>query len=291
MPLPKDTTLEFSLTARKSAGLEKSILQFLAAARPGAQGGIVTTEFKTRSRWSCYTRRPAQTRKLVKLFAQNPIRGVTAAVRRLDAGDWRDRWLHYFRPMRFGRDFMILPDWQKKIPSAAKRCRILRLDPAGAFGSGAHETTRLMMRMLDLFKGRARSFLDVGTGSGILAVAAALQGAREVWGVDLDPVSVRAARRNLRLNGIRHGKILCADISRLPVRKKFNLVAANFISADLIAHQEKIAALTAFGGYLAVSGISRRNAPDFLKRFHPAGLRLKKRFPGRSWAGFLYFKG
>ena len=251
----------------------------------------MTTEFKSRSRWSCYTRRPSQARRLLKLFGQNPLRGVTAEIRRLDAGDWRDRWLHYFRPMRFGRDFMVLPDWQKKIPPAAKHCRILRLDPAGAFGSGAHETTRLMIRMLDSLKGRIGSFLDVGTGSGILAVAAALQGAREVWGIDLDPVSVRAAKKNLKLNGIQKGKIVCADIARLPVRKKFDLVAANFISADLITHQAKIAALTAPGGYLAVSGISRRNVPDFLKRFQPAGLRLRKRFPGRSWAGFLYFKG
>ncbi len=211
--------------------------------------------------------------------------GLKAGVRRLGKRDWLLRWQDYFHAMPLGRRFTVVPVWERK--NSAARTAIY-LDPCGAFGSGAHETTRLMVAMMETLAGRFKSFLDIGTGTGILAVVARKLGAATVTGLDLDGPSVSAAKKNFRQNNEAGGHFVCADILAFKRRVFYDLVAANFISADLIRCRRAIVAHVEKGGWLLVSGISLKNLPGFLRDFRPPSFHRVRILRSRSWAAVLY---
>ncbi|MBP9866394.1 MAG: 50S ribosomal protein L11 methyltransferase, partial [Candidatus Omnitrophica bacterium] len=223
-------------------------------------------------------------------FSRMDSGSLRSKVRSLGPKDWRDRWQLYFHTMPLGRKFTIVPVWEsqqfKESPLSGRRP--LFLDPCGAFGSGAHETTRLMIRMMEPLEGKFDSFLDIGTGTGILAAAAAKLGACRVVGIDIEPASAAAARRNFKLNGGRDGVFRAEDIQTSSKRAVYDVVAANFISADLVTCQKAIMKHVGPKGVLLLSGISLRNLPVFLRTFKTPGFRKVRLFRGRSWAGLIY---
>lgn len=287
--LPKDTYFEFSLTASGRSVYSTAAVQLVFSLAKIEEARQVQSEFRSRKRWSFYTRSEKELRHVSRVVAQLKPAGLKAAVKTLGPKDWRDRWQLYFHTMPFGRRFAVVPVWEKKRakPQAARIS--LFLDPCGAFGSGGHETTRLMVRMMETLQGKFRSFSDIGTGTGILAVAARHLGADRLEAIDIEAASVRAARRNFRLNGQRGGNFKAADIRHMPPAR-YDLVAANFISADLIACRKAILARVRPGGYLIVSGISRRNLKHFETHFAVSGLTRIQKLLGRSWAGLIYRK-
>ena len=115
--------------------------------------------------------------------------------------NWHDSWRHHFKPQRVGRRLVVTPPWI--LPPKTRR-HVVFIEPAMAFGTGTHETTRCCLELIDELCAEAApaKALDVGTGSGILAIAMARLGVREVLALDNDPVALEAARENLRLNGV-----------------------------------------------------------------------------------------
>ena len=162
------------------------------------------------------------------------------------------------------------------------------LDPGLSFGTGRHPTTAFCLRQLVALRrrGEAQSCLDVGSGSGILAIAAARLGYRPVDALDCDPDSIRIARDNARRNGVSAGiRFLRQDLTRLPRRstRKYSVVCANLVSNLLIAERERILARLHPDGALIAAGILKTEFEQVQEAFESAGLRLTTSRSQNEW--------
>ncbi len=168
--------------------------------------------------------------------------------RRLPEERWRDSWKRYFRPRRVGRRLLIRPSWSTYRARAGDT--VIEIDPGMAFGTGQHPTTMMCLRALETQVRHGDEVLDLGTGSGILAVAAARLGARRVVALDTDPQAVKAARENAVANGV--GDVVEVREGTLPegvAGERFDLIVANISGVTI----ERLAG--AFGSALKDSGV------------------------------------
>ncbi len=177
----------------------------------------------------------------------------------LEDRDWTRAWMDGFQPMRFGERLWICPSWHN--PPEPEAVNIL-LDPGLAFGTGTHPTTALCLEWLDA---QARtgtlagaSVLDYGCGSGVLAIAAALLGAEQVFAVDNDPQALLATRANAAANGV-ESRIEVAAPEALPARQ-FDVLVANILAGPLIELAARFAELARPGAPFALSGILNSQA-------------------------------
>ena len=184
---------------------------------------------------------------------------------------------------------MIVPVWEKRKFKQGKRVPIY-LEPGSAFGSGYHETTRLITRLLESLAGKIGSFLDIGCGTGILSIAAAKLGAGKITGYDNDRPSALVAGKNFRVNHCENGTFFCAQLKRSKVSGSFDTVGAKLISKALLEHRARIVARVRPGGFLLVSGISLQNFPSFKREFFGKGLKCLKILRGHRWVAVLYRK-
>jgi len=189
---------------------------------------------------------------------------------KIEDQDWERAWLDTFQPMRFGARTWIVP-WNHELPSEADTpdAAVVRLDPGLAFGSGTHPTTALCLRWLDALAQRGeldgRTVLDFGCGSGILALAALKLGAARAVGVDNDPQAIIATADNAQRNGVAIETFLPAD----EPAATYPVVVANILASALDALAETLAARTAAGGRIAMSGILAGQEVELLQRFAP----------------------
>ena len=145
--------------------------------------------------------------------------------------DWRNNWKRYFKPLPIGEKLMIVPSWFEDVDTQGRVA--LSIDPGLAFGTGSHDTTRLCLEMCEKYMKPGDTVLDVGCGSGILAIAALLTGASSAVGVDIDPVAVRTAAENAEINGVADRFTpVCGSFTE-KVEGKFDIVLANIV-ADAI---------------------------------------------------------
>ena len=209
--------------------------------------------------------------------------------------DWAEAWKSHFPVLRIGRRIVIRPTWRRhrKRPDDV----VLSLDPGMAFGTGLHPTTRLCLAALEtladeglLATGSARGgsrrgaarVIDVGCGSGILAIAAAKLGAGELLGVDTDPIAVEATAANARLNGqarrirVRRGSVPSGE-------GPFDLVLANLIASLLVQLAEPLRNELVPGGRILASGIFRDREADVRAAFGSAGLVVSRRWAEEDW--------
>jgi len=197
------------------------------------------------------------------------------------------------RPSGTGISLVIKPSWSRRKPRKGQI--VVVLDPGLGFGTGQHPTTAFCLHELvrcGTFEAR-RSFLDIGTGSGILAIAAAKLGYSPVRAFDCDPESVRVARANARANGVyKKLRITRQDVAKLPIHagKQYHLVCANLISPLLIAERQRIAAQLKRGGTLVLAGILKSEFSGVQKVFEKLGLKLAFAKTGNGWhSGSFYY--
>ncbi len=179
-------------------------------------------------------------------------------IERIEDQDWERSWMDNFQPMRFGRRLWIVPSWHDAPEPGAVN---LLLDPGLAFGTGTHPTTALCLEWLDGQDLNDCEVLDFGCGSGILAIAALLLGARQAVGTDIDPQALEASRDNASRNGIdpaRFPVYLPADLPAKPAE----VVVANILAGPLVSLAPQITSLVAPGGRLALSGILAEQAEE-----------------------------
>jgi ribosomal protein L11 methyltransferase len=205
--------------------------------------------------------------------------------------EWRDAWKRFFRVARLTPRIVIVPSWETH--EATPGDVVLDLDPGRAFGTGAHASTRLCLSELDALAESGRrvaSFLDVGTGSGILAIAAAKlwPGARGV-AVDVDPLAVSAARENLERNGVA-GRVAAGETPVGDLDAGFDLVVAN-IQADVLEPlAAPLAARVAAGGVLVLSGLLAPQADRVAAVYARRGLEpvaVRHSPEDRDWAAVV----
>jgi ribosomal protein L11 methyltransferase len=183
--------------------------------------------------------------------------------------DWGENWKRFFKPLRVGSKFVVKPPWARIL---LKKDEIpIEIIPGMAFGTGTHATTRLCMEALEKrVKKRGSSVLDVGTGSGILAIAAARSGATEVWGIDIDNVAVKIARENVERNKVSETvKIKKGSLG--DVRKKFDLVAANLDFRALKRGRMALIRHLKKRGFLILSGILDREEEMLRQQYLKTG--------------------
>ena len=186
------------------------------------------------------------------------------------------------------------PSWSKKLPR--KNQAVVVLDPGLSFGTGQHPTTAFCLRALVRHQktGARGSFLDMGTGSGILAIAAAKLGYSPVHALDFDPDAVRVARANARANGVHYKlRIAWADVTKLPVRpaRRYDLICANLVSTLLISGRARMVAQLNRGGTLVLAGILRREFLQVQKAFEELGLKLAARKVENEWCSGSFYCG
>jgi ribosomal protein L11 methyltransferase len=148
-----------------------------------------------------------------------------------DDSEWKDNWKEFFKPKKVGKRIVVKPTWYEYEKEEGDL--VIEIDPGMAFGTGTHETTSLCLRLMEDYMADGDKVLDVGCGSGILAIAGALLGSPEVLGVEIDPVAVEIAQENLELNGVTDvARAQYGDLTK-GIDFKAEIVVANLM-ADLV---------------------------------------------------------
>jgi len=213
----------------------------------------------------------------------------------LEEEDWANAWKEHFHVHHVGQRIVIKPTWREYTPAADER--VIELDPGMAFGTGLHPTTRLCLAALEDHLRPGQSVLDLGTGSGILAIAAARLGANPVYALDIDPVAVAVAASNVQANGVesivrvRQGTL---EGSRgdesWPMndgQRAFDRIVANLIARVLIDLAGPLAAALAADGVLIASGIIADRTDDVIAAFAAAGLTGIERRQEGDWIALI----
>ena len=200
--------------------------------------------------------------------------------------NWHEAWRGHFKPQRIGRSFVVTPPWI--FPKQTGR-QVIFIEPAMAFGTGTHETTRCCLEFIDELCAEAvpAKALDVGTGSGILAIGMARLGVYEVLALDNDPVALGAARENLRLNGV-DGAVALSGTGLARVRRRFPLVVANIILETLVELAGPLSRCVGARGALILSGLLHDHVPAVVQRF--PGFRLEQHKQRKEWSTLLFRK-
>ena len=228
----------------------------------------------------------------LRVYALPPesVRGIE--VREVEARDWLGEWKKSWQPMEVGARFVVAPPWGEVAERPGRI--VIRIEPGMAFGTGTHETTRLCLVALEKYF-TGGSLLDVGTGTGILAFAAARALKSRVVAGDIDPVAIDVARDNARLNGIGpHLALYVGPGTRSPMAdltRGFDLVFANILAKPLRLLAPQLARTVATGGTLVLSGLLARDVPGVLSAYAAQGFALAKRRDLEGWAALTLKRG
>jgi ribosomal protein L11 methyltransferase len=208
-------------------------------------------------------------------------------VKKVPARDWSESWKRHFKPLDLGPRLLVKPTWSRRVPKKSQA--LVVLDPGLSFGTGQHATTRFCLEQLVALRDPAassQSMLDVGTGSGILAIAAVKLGYQPVNAFDFDPDCVRVANENTELNEV--AAVLTVthdDITQVPKKPKqrYSVVCANLIYDLLIAERDRLLARVAPGGSLVLAGILETQFGVVRKAFEEAGWKLVAATTDKEW--------
>ncbi len=209
--------------------------------------------------------------------------------------DWANGWKQHFHPSRIGRRVVIKPTWEEFAPQAGDI--VIELDPGLAFGTGTHATTRMCLDVMEGIFFRDPPFdatrhphpvavLDVGTGSGILSIAAAKFGAPRVVAIDIDERAVAVAEENLALNGVRGVEASTTPLAR--VTGSYGVVLANILAEELVRLAQELVARIAPGGFLILSGILTEREEFVRTGFAPLPLELTAIRHEEEWSCLCY---
>jgi ribosomal protein L11 methyltransferase len=255
---------------------------------PGADDGyLVGTEATVRGYIPLDGQSASKTRQIEEalwyLRAIWPVGELTT--REIAEADWANAWKAHFSTFRAGRRVVIQPSWLTYTPEDGDV--VVSLDPGAAFGTGLHPTTRRCLLLLEDVVRPGDTVFDVGTGSGILALAARGLGAREVVAVDVDPIAISVAQENVLLN--RAESIIAVGAGSAdapPPDRQFDVVVANIIARILTELAPALAARVRPGGALIAAGIIAERSDDVVKAFAREGLTVDRYVDG-DWVSLL----
>lgn len=216
---------------------------------------------------------------------------VTVDVIGVDEDDWADAWKQYYKPVKCGKNIVIVPLWEKY--DAKDTDVIIKMDPGMAFGTGTHETTRLCLSLMEKYLKKDMTVLDMGTGSGILAIYAAKMGAEKIDAYDIDPVAVKVAKENFVENSVQD-KIFCkvSDLMQNAdkTREKYDFVCANIVADIVIRLSECMGDYVKKNGLCAVSGIIEPQAERVKNAVCQKGFVLIDELKENDWCAFVFKK-
>ena len=197
--------------------------------------------------------------------------------------DWQNAWKAYYHATDIGRRLAIVPSWETYDTDRT----VITMDPGLAFGTGTHETTSLCLETLDRLVRGGERVLDIGTGSGILAIAALKLGARAAEGVDIDPMCVRTAGENAARNGVADRfTVLVGDLSD-KASGQYDIITANIVASAILSLAPHVPPLLAPGGWFMASGIIDERKQEVLDGLRAAGLHPVEVYEKRGWVCIL----
>ncbi|WMJ82439.1 50S ribosomal protein L11 methyltransferase [Clostridium sp. MB40-C1] len=199
-------------------------------------------------------------------------KGLVTA-KRINEEDWENNWKQYYKPTKVGNRVVVKPIWEEYTKKDDEV--IVELDPGMAFGTGTHETTRLCVKALEEYVKEDSVVFDIGTGSGILAISAAKLGAKKVVGVDLDPVAVDSAKKNISYNNIDNIEVLYGNLMEV-VDGKANIVIANILADVIKILVEDVKKFIEKDGYFISSGIILERKADVIEKLVECGFTVEK---------------
>ena len=185
---------------------------------------------------------------------------ATVTTDSVDDSSWATAWEKYYHPVRLTRYLTVVPNWERTAPTQPGEIQLI-LDPGKAFGTGTHPSTRLTLGFLEQSIRGGERVLDVGTGSGVLAVAAMRMGAQSVLATDLEEDAVVSARKNIALNPVDHIKVIQSDLmTNVPAEGQYDMILANMLPVALVPLIPQLHGRLTTGGTFLLAGIIKAKA-------------------------------
>lgn len=204
-----------------------------------------------------------------------------------DEEDYQNSWKKYLFPEKVSEKFVVKPTWREYTPEADEL--IIELDPGRAFGTGSHPTTSLCLKLMEENIKEGDSVIDVGTGSGILMIAADRLGASEIYGTDIDELAVESAKENLELNKISEekAKVYKGDLISVVEDKKFDVVVANILADVLLILLHDISKVVKPNGKIIFSGIIEDKCELLKREVEALGFVVEEIKADKEWRAML----
>lgn len=223
--------------------------------------------------------------RLKKLHVKNNIK-TKILCRHVDEEDWAESWKEFFWPEKITGNIVIKPTWRKYHKNRDEL--IIEIDPGMAFGTGTHPTTAMCIRMIEKFIQPCSSFLDIGTGSGILMITAAKLGAEKIVGIDMDEVAVKVAEKNLFINKVdpANFRLIQGNLADT-IEDRFDLIVANILAEVVLVLLEDIKRLLSPKGMFICSGISTENCNRVLMKLNKLGFQVIENIQQDNWVAII----
>lgn len=221
------------------------------------------------------------------LLQQNQIE-FSMKINEIPDKNWNEEWMKYYKPVHVTDRLTVVPQWIEYQPKENEK--IVLLDPGAAFGTGTHETTKLCLSVLDSIIRKDNTILDIGTGSGILAITALLLGAKSADAIDIDPLSVKAAKENAKLNHM--DEYLTVKLGNLldQVNGQYDVITANIVADVIISLLADIKPFMKTDGVLILSGIIREREADVLDALDQYNYSIAEKHQDGEWIAFVVKK-
>ena len=195
--------------------------------------------------------------------------------------DWKDKWKEFFKPSKITDSLVVKPTWEEYTPAEGEH--VIEIDPGMAFGTGTHETTTLCMVLLEKYLKDGDSVMDVGCGSGILAIAAAMLGCKDILGIEIDPDAVRTAIENVELNNVQDAVVVKEGDLTKGVDKVVDVIVANLMAPLVIELSGAAAEHMVDGGIYISSGILIEKKEQVAEAVVAAGFEIIEILEKGEW--------
>ncbi len=221
--------------------------------------------------------------KRLALLKENSAILYRVSYKELAEEDWAEAWKAFFTPQKIGQKIVVKPTWCEY--RADPDDIVLELDPGMAFGTGTHPTTALCINLIEDYLNRGDSFIDIGTGSGILMIAAALLGAGFVCGLDKDNVAIDVAAANLQLNGLDPQNYSLSTGNLLEgVKEKYDFIVANIFTHVILELLDDLHRALAKGGIFVCSGMFEKNKNLVVVKMKNRGFEILEIRSKEEWS-------